>query len=218
VLPQRKGRKKKEHITESIFECIKEGRAICKLLYRCGRSMANIFLKTMLMCWKDHVASVNVQSATNGSTSDKQTYKVQPWHSVFGLCTCTTVKKFLQLRKRASKHRNHVNGLIKLERHMWISDKADQLDQAVISGNMHAMYSELGALTKYATNKSSSSKVCRVCDADGNPTQSYSEEKLAFREHFASTMSATVMPLADIIDKDRKECNEIGKLDRYNNI
>ena len=42
----------------------------------------------------DHVASVNVQNATDGGICDKQTYKTQRWHSVFGFCTCRVVKNF----------------------------------------------------------------------------------------------------------------------------
>ena len=101
---------------------------------------------------------------------------------------------------------------------MWISDKADQLDQAFLSGNMHAMYSELGALTKYAKNKTSCSKVCRVCDADGNPTQSYSEEKLAFRAHFSKTMSAATVTMETVVIKDREESNDCINHDRYKHI
>ena len=95
----------------------------------------------------------------------------QKWHSVFGLCPITKVKHLLGLRLRASKHRKHVNGLIKLERNMWISDKADQLDAAFIGGDMHAMCFALGAITKYAQIKTSCSKVCRVSNAEGIPTQ-----------------------------------------------
>ena len=106
------------------------------------------------------------------------------WHSVFGLCTCREMASFLKLRFQVFKHRRKVNGLIKLERNMWIADKADQLDAAFESGNMHDMYKHLGAITKYAKNKTSSQKICRVSNSDGLPTQSYAEEKLAFRFHF----------------------------------
>ena len=68
--------------------------------------------------------------------------------------------------------------MIKLERNLWISDKADQLDQAFLSGDMHSMYTELGAMTRFAEAKSSSIKICRVNNADGIPTQSFREEKL----------------------------------------
>ena len=106
------------------------------------------------------------------------------WHSIFGLCPFSQIEHFLKLRQKAVTHRRFVNGLIKLERNLWICDTADLLDEASQSGDTHAMYSQLGALTRYAKSKSSTQKVCRVSNADGIPTQSYSEEKLAFREHF----------------------------------
>ena len=99
----------------------------------------------------------------------------------------------MKLKKQVVKHRRKVNGLIKLERNMWIADKADQLDSAFISGDMHDMYKQLGALTKYAKNKTSFQKVCRVNNSEGLPTQSYAEEKLAFRSHFSKTMSASTL-------------------------
>ena len=67
--------------------------------------------------------------------------------------------------------------MIKLERNLWISDKADQLDQAFLNGDMHSMYTELGAITRFAKAKSSSIKICRVNNAEGIPTQSFREEK-----------------------------------------
>ena len=54
------------------------------------------------------------------------------WHSVFGLCTCRKMISFLKLRLQVVKHRRKVNGLIKLERNMWVADKADQLDAAFL--------------------------------------------------------------------------------------
>ena len=57
---------------------------------------------------------------------------------------------FFKLRLQVVKHRRKVNGLIKLERNLWIADKADQLDAAFASGNMHGMYKHLGAIIKYA--------------------------------------------------------------------
>ena len=104
------------------------------------------------------------------------------WRCVFGLCPVFQIEQFFKLRQKANTHRRMVNGLIKLERNLWISDKADQLDDAFQCGDMHAMYTQLGALTKYAKSKSSAQKICRVSDADGVPTQSHTEEKLAFRE------------------------------------
>ena len=75
---------------------------------------------------------------------------------------------------------------------------------------MHTMYSQWGALTKYAESKSSAQKVCRVCNADGVPTQSYSEEKLAFREHFSKTMAAKTFTYGEVIQKDREDSNNSG--------
>ena len=108
------------------------------------------------------------------------------WHCVFGLCTCRKMVSFLKLRFQVFKHRRRVNGLIKLKRNMWIADEADQLDAAFECGNMHDMYKHLGDITKYAKNKPSSQKICRVSNSDGLPTQSYAEEKFAFRSHFQS--------------------------------
>ena len=128
------------------------------------------------------------------------------------------MRRFLKLRLQAVKHRRKVNGLIKLERNMWIADKADQLDAAFESGNMHDMYKHLGAITKYAKNKTSSQKICRVSNSEGLPTQSYAEEKLAFRSHFSSTMSAKTLTYGEVVQKDRDEYNSIGCLDRFKNV
>ena len=100
------------------------------------------------------IRSVPIVESANGTSKDRK-YK---WHSVFGLCTVPQMKLFLALRKQTRSHRQLVNGLIKLERNRWICDKADLLDAAFQSGDMHAMYSQLGALTKYAKSKSSAQK------------------------------------------------------------
>ena len=95
--------------------------------------------------------------------------------------------------------------MIKLERNLWISDKADQLDQAFLSGDMHSMYTELGAITRFAKAKSSS--IQRVNNADGIPTQSSRAEKIAIGEHFGKTMCAQTQSFASVIRKDREESN-----------
>jgi len=52
-----------------------------------------------------------------------------------------------------------------------------------------------------------------VIDDDGNLTQTYKEERVAFRQHFCSLMKGTVQPLADIISSDRSDHTY-----RYDNI
>ena len=140
------------------------------------------------------------------------------WHSVFGLCSCSEISVFLKLRIQVVKHRRKVNGLIKLEKNMWIADKADQLDAAFESGDMHDMYKQVGAITKYAKNKTSSQNICRVSNSEGLPTQSYAEEKLAFRSHLSKTMSAKTLTYGEVIQKDRDEYNSIGCLDRFKHV
>ena len=41
--------KKKEYITDSTFDCIKEGRALCKSLYRTSRQLASLVVR-MFFC------------------------------------------------------------------------------------------------------------------------------------------------------------------------
>ena len=74
---------------------------------------------------------------------------------------------------------------------------------------------QLGAITKYVKNKSSTQKACRVSNAEGLPTQSYTDEKLAFRERFSKTMSAQTITYGDAIQKDRDESNIRGCHDRF---
>ena len=83
---------------------------------------------------------------------------------------------------------------------------------------MHDMYTQLGAIIKYAKNKISAQKICRVSNSDGQPTQSHTEEKFAFRNYFAKTMSAKTITYGDVIQKDRDECNSIGSHDRLKHV
>jgi hypothetical protein len=50
------------------------------------------------------------------------------------------------------------------------------------------------------------------------PTQSYAEEKQAFRSHFSNTMSAKTFTYGEVIQKDRDEYNSLGCLDRFKHI
>ena len=127
---------------------------------------------------------INIVSSTVAPAGGRDGTRPYVWHSVFGLCSSSQIESCLQLRHESIKHKRHVNGLIKLERKMWICDKADRLDEAFQRGDMQAMYMQLGALTKFAKSNTSAAKVCRVSNADGVPTQSCSESKLAFRAHF----------------------------------
>ena len=55
--------------------------------------------------------------------------------------------------------------------------KLFSLIKLFLNGDMHSMYVELGAITRFAKAKSSSIKICRVNNADGIPTQSFRAEK-----------------------------------------
>jgi len=52
--PMSKVKKKKEYITDSTFECIKEGRALCKSLYRMSRQLASFVLRALFAEWKKY--------------------------------------------------------------------------------------------------------------------------------------------------------------------
>ena len=147
-----------------------------KKLFRLGRVLGRSLIRAIFRGWKSACKDLDLP--------------VGVFHAVFGHCQCQFVKQYLRLGHTAVCHRRRVNGMIKLERNLWLSDKADQLDQAFLSGDMHSMYSELGAITRFAKTKSSSIKICRVNNADGIPTQSFREEKTSFREHFGKTMCA----------------------------
>ena len=43
---------KKEYITDSTFECIKEGRALSKSLYRISRQLARLLVRVLFAEWK----------------------------------------------------------------------------------------------------------------------------------------------------------------------
>ena len=211
---------RKEYITDNTFVSICAGRVLCKKLSKVSRFIASMLPRAIFKSWqqccktnneprKSTVARADGMDGTR--QRDNMTSSVvegadgpdgtrdHVWHSVFGLCKMNHLQAFLSLRKQTRSHRQLVNGLIKLERNLWISDKADMLDAAFQSGDMHAMYSQLGALTKYAKSKSSTQKICRVSNAEGIPTQSYSEEKTAFRNHFSKTKSAKTLTDGEVI-------------------
>ena len=52
--PMSKVKKKKEYITDSTFECIKEGRALCKSLYRMSRQLASFLVRALFAEWKKY--------------------------------------------------------------------------------------------------------------------------------------------------------------------
>ena len=76
---------------------------------------------------------------------------------------------------------------------MWLRESADRFGESLSKGDMHAMCTELGSITGFATSVTSASKVCRVNGSERVPTQSHKEDKVAFREHFSKITCATVM-------------------------
>ena len=49
-----KVKRKKKYITDSTFECIKEGRALCKSLYRMSRQLASFVLRALFAEWEKY--------------------------------------------------------------------------------------------------------------------------------------------------------------------
>ena len=46
--------KKREYITDSTSDCIKEGRALCKSLYRASRQLASLAVRVFWVEWKKY--------------------------------------------------------------------------------------------------------------------------------------------------------------------
>ena len=134
--PKSKVQKKKDCITESTFTCILEERALCKQMFKIGRYVASLYIRVIVSGWKkscnkiSRVAGVEgpVDLGCNGGDAKgAEGPGCDPpiWHSVFGLGPHSKIEKYLKFRDRVCKHRRQVNGLIKLERNLWVSDKAD---------------------------------------------------------------------------------------------
>ena len=191
-------RKSKDYITEYTYESIKEGHRLCKSMFKASRYLRNASLFAFFKAWQ---------------------YQRSPrMHAVFGYAKANSVKKYLCMRNESKTHRIQLNGLLKLERNMYVSDKADRLEKAFSKGNMHDMYKELGSLTKFAKASGNATvQVGRVHDDNGNPAQSFAEEKKFFRNHFSKTMSASCVSYASVICKDRDNNNDESK-DRFKHI
>jgi len=191
-------RKSKDYMTEYTFESIKEGHKLCKCMFKASRYLRNAPLFAFFKMW--------------------QLQRSPRVHAVFGYAKASSVKKYLRVKNESKTHRVQLNGLLKLERNMYVGDKADRLEQAFNNGNMHDMYKELGSLTKFAKASGNATlQVGRVHDDDGNPAQSFVEEKKLFREHFSKTMSASCVSYASVICKDRDNSNDDTK-DRFKHI
>ena len=107
--PMSKVRKNKEYIPDSISECTKEGRALCKTMYRDGRRSASSQVRAILAGWKiccssDNAAKdihswtvegadgtdgtrpyISIVSSTIAGARGTDGTRPYTWHSVFGV-------------------------------------------------------------------------------------------------------------------------------------
>ena len=97
-----------------------------------------------------------------------------------------------------------IKSLVNLERLADIDACADKFLIQDAKGDINGIHASIKGLKRDHAKRSPHIPIS-VCDDNGNLSQTYSEERAAFRQHFSSLMSGEVCTLESIIDSDRSD-------------
>jgi hypothetical protein len=106
-----------------------------------------------------------------------------------------------------------VKGLVKLEKLAMLDLEADTMTAQFENNDIVGMRRSIGKLVKFA-GKKPVCKATRVLNDSGLLTQTYEEERYAFREYFMKLMSGTLSQFSDVVERDRHiDCNRYDGVD-----
>jgi len=103
-------------------------------------------------------------------------------------------------------------GLVALERYAEIDSCADLMVQQFESSDIIGMHKSVGSIVRCIKSCNVSTST-RVANKDGVISQTYREEREAFREHFSSLMHGRSMDFKDVVAIDRSNTR-----DRYGDL
>ena len=186
--------KAREYISHDTFKYICEGYRLARVFHKCERRFVNSCLFVVFGIWAD------------------MHWRVK-WNIVWGMYSRQNHVRWHQLKLQVSANKKSVKGMLKLERLTWIDAKADESLHAFEKSDIVGMHKSVGELIGHSKKKVACTKINRVLNDAGEVTQTYEEERFAFREHFSKLMCAKVMPLSEVIDASR-----IDQCDRYEGI
>jgi len=105
-----------------------------------------------------------------------------------------------------------VKSLVTLERLADVERTADDMDNQFANNDIVGMHRSVSRITKYGKTASMNTST-RVANQQGEISQTYREERLAFREHFISLMKGEEVTFSEVVRRDRFDSR-----DRYGDI
>ena len=125
------------------------------------------------------------------------------WDVVWGFNSKHLLYEYHSRLTESKSNQVVVSSLLKLELLAWTDAKADELATCFSYGDIVGMHRNVSVLVKASSKTKHADKVTRVYNDDGVLSQSYGEERVAFRQHFSKLMCADVTSFANVVEKDR---------------
>jgi hypothetical protein len=126
------------------------------------------------------------------------------FHPLWGFHLRKNAIMWLQAHNSLQSLDIFVSAQVKLEKAAHIDLQAEQLEEAFSECNFHKVHKHIGTLMKFAKNRETDKKICRITAADGSVCQSAVQEKLEFRKHFSCLMRGSICNFSELVDKDRQ--------------
>jgi len=185
--------KKHEFLTDNTFGVMCRCHRAFKLFGKCDRRFEKSSLFVIFGCWA------------------RLQWRFR-WSHVWGFNSFAMLKNWTARRSEYILLSKEVKSLVTLERLADIDATADDMTWQFEHNDCIGMHRSVGRITKHA-KYTSSNTVTRVANKAGALAQTYYEERLAFREHFADLMQGREMSFMSVVEKDRNDTR-----DRYGSI
>ena len=98
------------------------------------------------------------------------------WSHVCGFSCDSNLRKFVQLRSQLRLAQKRSSTSVKQDKQKWHRDTIDSIVDSFDKGGMRTMYSSIKHVLNINKIRNSTKQVLRVCDEDGNVSQSLHQE------------------------------------------
>ena len=110
--------------------------------------------------------------------------------------------KYLNTKQQCKSNVQSVKSLVALERLACIDMEAQVIEEQFKKNDIIGMHKSIVKITRLA-GKQTSHKITRVFNDAGVLSESFEEERYAFREYFCKLMNGTESSFEDVVVKDR---------------
>jgi len=186
--PIPKTSKRHDFLSDSTYDIIRQSHDAFKVFKKCERRIDKSYMYVIFGIWAGF------------------TWRLR-FSPVLGFNTAKSLRAWSCAKSNYCSLSKQVKGLVTMERLAQIDIAVCELEECFSRNDIVSMHKCVGSITKGTIHPSSSTST-RVVDKHGIISQTYAEERHAFKDHFCDLMQGDPMTFEQVVLDDRNDTRD----------